>query len=215
MGPREIGEGMPSSPCGHDIEWGLHRKADGRLSREEAEALERQVVSCSACQERAALLEWAGNALRQGRKAVPVGFSEKVLRRVGELQRSRRVREGPATALRWLSGAVTALAAGLVVLTVLRTPRQTVPEPPRVPVELQLAGAQARTVAVAGDFNGWDAATMKKGDDGVWRISLSLPPGRYQYAFVIDKEKWVPDAQAATLVDSGYGGADSVLDISL
>ncbi len=207
---------MSSKPCGHDIEQWLHKKADGRLSPEEAAALERQVVTCSACRERAELLEWAGDALRQGRRAVPVAFSDKVMRRVAELRLPRRVRERrPATGLRWLPAAVTALAAGLVVLAVLRVPKPTLPEPPRVPVELQLAGANARTVAVVGDFNGWDAATMKKGDDGVWRISLSLPPGRYQYAFVVDKETWVPDPQAATVVDSGYGAADSVLDISL
>jgi anti-sigma factor RsiW len=206
---------MSSNPCGHDIEWWLHKKADGRLSPEEAAALERQVGTCSACQERAELLEWAGRALRQGRRAVPVGFSDTVLRRAAESRLPRRVRERPATGLRWLPAAVTALAAGLVLLAVLRAPKPTLLEPPRVPVELRLAGANARTVAVVGDFNGWDAATMKKGDDGVWRISLSLPPGRYQYAFVVDKETWVPDPQAATLVDSGYGGADSVLDISL
>jgi hypothetical protein len=49
----------------------------------------------------------------------------------------------------------------------------------------------------------------------VWKTRLSLPPGRYRYAFVVDSEKWVADPQAATVVDSGYGGADSVLDISL
>lgn len=206
---------MPSNACGHDIEWWLHQRADGRLSPEEAEALERQVGACSACRERAELLEWAGNALRQGRRALPVAFSDRVLRRAAELGLPRGVRDRPATGLRWLPAAVTALAAGLVLLAVLRVPRQTLPEPPRVPVELRLAGAKAGTVAVVGDFNGWDAASMKKGEDGVWRISLSLPPGRYQYAFVIDKEKWVPDPQAATLVDSGYGGADAVLDISL
>jgi 1,4-alpha-glucan branching enzyme len=88
-------------------------------------------------------------------------------------------------------------------------------EAPHVQVELKLAGEKARTVAVAGDFNGWDAVVMKKGEDGVWKTRLSLPPGRYRYAFVVDSEKWVADPQAATVVDSGYGGADSVLDISL
>ncbi len=204
---------MPSDQCGHDIERWLHKKADGRLSPEEAVALERQLGTCSACHERAALLEWAGSTLRQVRRAVPLAFTDKVLRRTAELRSPRPARERPG--LRWLSPALTALAAVLLVLTVLRTPWHTLPEPPRVPVELKLAGAKARSVAVVGDFNGWDAATMKKGDDGVWRISLSLPPGRYQYAFVVDKEKWLPDPQAATLVDSGYGGADSVLDISL
>ena len=70
---------MSSNPCGHDIEQWLHKRADGRLSPEEAAALLRQVGTCSACRERAELLEWAGNALRQGRRAVPVAFSDNVI----------------------------------------------------------------------------------------------------------------------------------------
>jgi len=206
---------MSSSSCGHDIEELLHKRADARLSLEESAVLERLVGSCGVCRERASLLEWAGRTLRAGRRAAPVGFADRVLRRVAELERPPRLRERPATVLRWLPAAVTALAAGLVVVTVLRLPRSNPVEPARIPVELKLAGAQARTVAVVGDFNGWDAASMRKGEDGVWRISLSLPPGRYQYAFVVDQETWVPDPQAATVVDSGYGGADSVLDIPL
>ena len=56
---------------------------------------------------------------------------------------------------------------------------------------------------------------MKKGEDGVFRVQLALPPGRYQYAFLVDEHVWVPDPRAATIVDSGYGGADSVLDLTL
>ncbi len=133
----------------------------------------------------------------------------------GGTRSRRRLRESRPTVLRWLPAAATALAVGFLALTVLRPSKHAALEPPRVPVELKLAGAKARTVAVAGDFNGWAAAAMKNGEDGVWRIQLSLPPGRYQYAFVVDEQKWVPDPQAATLVDSGYGGADSVLDIPL
>jgi hypothetical protein len=183
---------MSSNPCRHPIEAWLHKKADGRLSPEEAVALEQQVGSCGACQERVAVFEWAGTTLR-GQRALPVGFSDNVLRRA----------------------AVSALAVCLVVLTVYVFRSHTPLEAPHVQVELKLAGEKARTVAVVGDFNGWDAVTMKKGEDGVWRTRLSLPPGRYRYAFVVDRDKWVADPQSATVVESGYGGADSVLDISL
>jgi hypothetical protein len=56
---------------------------------------------------------------------------------------------------------------------------------------------------------------MKQGVDGIWRVRLSLHPGRYQYAFVVDGEKWMPDPRATTVVDSGFSGANSVLDVSL
>jgi 1,4-alpha-glucan branching enzyme len=80
---------------------------------------------------------------------------------------------------------------------------------------LELTDVAARSVSVAGDFNDWQAAGMQKGADGVWRIRLSLRPGRYQYAFVVDDARWVADPRAATLVDSGYGGANSVIEVSL
>jgi anti-sigma factor RsiW len=205
---------MSSNPCRHPIEAWLHKKADGRLSPEEAVALEQQVGSCRSCQERVALFEWAGKTLH-GQRAIPAGFTNNVLRRVAALRSPHRFRERPPTFLRWLPAAISALALGLVASTVYVFRHHTPLEPPHVQVELKLAGEKARTVAVAGDFNGWDAVTMKKGEDGVWRTRLSLPPGRYRYAFVVDRDKWVADPHSATVVESGYGGTDSVLDLSL
>lgn len=191
----------------------LQKKADGRLSPQEAAALEQQVGSCSVCRERADLSEWANNTLSKQR-AVPIGLSDKVLRRVAELRSPPRSRERP-WAGHWRPAAVTALALCFFVLTLYFFRNRTPLEAPRLQVELKLDGGKARSVAVVGDFNGWDAVTMKKGEDGVWSTRLSLPPGRYRYAFVVDQVKWVPDPRSATLVDSGYGGSDSVLDISL
>jgi anti-sigma factor RsiW len=205
---------MSGNPCRHPIEGWLHKKADGRLTPEEAVALEQQVGGCGSCQERVALFDWAGKTLR-GQRALPAGFADNVMRHVAALRSPQRLRERPRTALRWLTAAVSALAVGLVVLTVYPFRNHTPLVPPHVQVELKLAGEKARTVAVVGDFNGWDAVTMKKGEDGVWRARLSLPPGRYRYAFVVDREKWVADPHSDTVVESGYGGADSVLDVSL
>src|SRR6267378_4309902 len=45
-----------------------------------------------------------------------------------------------------------------------------------------------RQVSLAGDFNNWDtsATPMQKGPDGIWRLSLPLGPGRYEYRFFGD-----------------------------
>jgi glycosidase len=55
-------------------------------------------------------------------------------------------------------------------------------------VEVALPGASAATsVGVAGAFNGWDpTATPATFRLGAWRASLTLPPGRYPFKFVID-----------------------------
>ena len=46
----------------------------------------------------------------------------------------------------------------------------------------------ARRVSLAGDFNNWDPEDMPmyKGSDGVWYLTVSLPPGRHEYRFVAD-----------------------------
>lgn len=201
--------------CGHDIDELLHKRADGRLSGDEAALLERQTAACASCRERAALLDWAVEGLSRERP-LPATLPDAVMRRIRKLEPSRPL-QAPARAVvrRWLpAAAALVVGVGALVLSqgVRRTPFDGAA---RVQVELRLAGAQARSVAVAGDWNGWDAVTMEKGEDGVFRVRLSLEPGRYQYAFLVDERRWVPDPSAATSLDSGYGGSNSVLDLTL
>jgi anti-sigma factor RsiW len=201
--------------CGHDIDELLHKRADGRLSRDEASELERQTSACAECRERALLLSWAVERLRQDQRASSAALSDEVLRRVRRLESRPHRALGRVVALRWLpAAAILALGVGGLALYHSLT-RAPLAGPPQVAVELQLAAAKARSVAVAGDFNGWDAVTMQKGEDGVFRVRLALARGRYQYAFLVDGRTWVPDPRAATIVDSGYGGSDSVLDLTL
>jgi hypothetical protein len=47
--------------------------------------------------------------------------------------------------------------------------------------------SNARAVALVGDFNGWSAEATPlepTGVDGVWAVTVPLPRGRYEYAFV-------------------------------
>jgi anti-sigma factor RsiW len=202
--------------CGHEIDLLLHKRADGRLSTDEASALERLTSACTACRERSLLLDWTVETFRHERE-VPVHLPDAVMRRLPAVVPSRTpgAPSRPAFALRWAPLAA-ALTVGIGALVVYQSGRPAPPDVrPPVEVELQLANGRASSVAVAGDFNGWDAVGMTKGTDGVFRVRLALSPGRYQYAFLVDGQTWVADPRAATIVDSGYGGADSVLDLSL
>jgi hypothetical protein len=208
-------EGSMSTRCRQFAE-PLHQKMDGRLPEVEAAALAQHLAECPACAERSERLQWMADALQQGRKSVAPGFTDRVLRRVAEPRPARPIAEAPRGFWGWApmaAGLVLALGVSLAGWVRFSTPRA--PESPRVQVELELSDVQAHTVAVAGDFNGWDASQMKQGDDGVWRVRLSLQPGRYQYAFVVDGKTWMPDPRASTVVDSGFSGANSVLDVSL
>jgi len=71
-------------------------------------------------------------------------------------------------------------------------------------VRFVLVEPGARRVALVGDFNGWSAdATplVVDGREGTWEVSVPLPPGRHQYAFVVDGVRWVADPAAPTTMD--------------
>jgi len=103
----------------------------------------------------------------------------------------------------------------LVMFWVARPHAPTVDASGKVAVQFVLAAPQATRVAVAGDFNGWSSeqSQLVRSADGTFRLQVSLPPGHYQYQFVVDGERWVPDPLAAEVVDDGFGGKNAVLRI--
>jgi hypothetical protein len=202
-------------PICRDVTERLYRGGHGRPEAADASAIDAHLAACEGCRRQAERLAAATVALRHQR-TLPDGFGERLQRRIVE-SRGRRKPQRPARPVAWRllpAAAALVLAVGLARFVPRADPQV---EPPRITVELSLAKADARHVTVAGDFNDWqvDAARMVRGQDGVWRIRLQLPPGRYQYVFVVDENEWIADPQASTVVDSGFSGANSVLDLSL
>lgn len=72
----------------------------------------------------------------------------------------------------------------------------------------------ARKVSVVGDFNEWspDANPMKKGEDGVWSIYINIPPGEYEYKFVVDGN-YIVDPNNPNTVPDPYGGENSLIKV--
>lgn len=72
----------------------------------------------------------------------------------------------------------------------------------------------AKVVYLAGNFNNWNPTelTMKK-EDGVWKISLELEPGTYQYKYVIEGTNWKEDPEAPGYVDDGFGGYNGIFSL--
>ncbi len=79
-------------------------------------------------------------------------------------------------------------------------------------VELSLHMPQARSAVVAGTFNNWNTrqTPMRKESGSAWRATLSLPPGRYEYRFVVDGQ-WISDPNAREHVPNKFGSTNSVL----
>jgi len=74
-----------------------------------------------------------------------------------------------------------------------------------------VAYPEAKSVTVAGDFNGWTDVPLKRGKDGIWTLRLDLPPGRYEYSFKVNGQKWVPDPRADEYVKSYGDQVNSVI----
>ena len=70
----------------------------------------------------------------------------------------------------------------------------------------------AESVAVAGDFNGWNPEPLEPSGDGSWRRSRPAPPaGRHRYKLVVDGRRWIADPRNGTREPDPYGGWNSVL----
>jgi hypothetical protein len=81
-------------------------------------------------------------------------------------------------------------------------------------VQFELEFPQAETVALAGSFNDWsDSATQftRHEGSGVWSVTIPLAPGRHEYLFVVDGERWIPDPRAHAAVDDGFGNLNSMI----
>ena len=86
---------------------------------------------------------------------------------------------------------------------------------PKIWHEFTFHAPDAKAVFLAGTFNQWDPAkTLLKNDKhGHWKIEMVLPPGRYEYRFVVDGV-WQSDPRAMESTINEFGGANSVLTIA-
>lgn len=82
-------------------------------------------------------------------------------------------------------------------------------------VRFTLSAPSAKSVAITGSFNRWDPYGQPlsgPGRRGVWSITLPLPSGRYEYAFIINGTTWMTDPGSVN-VDDGFGGKNSVVEV--
>ena len=79
------------------------------------------------------------------------------------------------------------------------------------PTQFTFPAPTTQQVSLAGDFNNWDtrAAPMQKGPDGIWRLSVPLAPGRYEYRFFADG-MWHNDPAAQQKAANALGTENCV-----
>ena len=73
---------------------------------------------------------------------------------------------------------------------------------------------EAGEMYLTGDFVQWNPKLipMKKGKDGLWKAKVLLPPGRYEYKFIMDGQ-WVQDIPGAERVPNPFGTENGVIQV--
>jgi 1,4-alpha-glucan branching enzyme len=80
-------------------------------------------------------------------------------------------------------------------------------------VRFQLVRDPGNEVYVAGTFNNWDSHAHPLTflpDAGSYLATLTLPPGRHEYKFVVNG-KWCPDPKCPETVPNPLGDVNSVI----
>ncbi len=78
-------------------------------------------------------------------------------------------------------------------------------------VPFEFVAQDAQKVFLAGNFNNWDtlASPMKKDKKGIWKTTVSLTPGRYEYRFLKDGS-WENDPACFDCVPNEFGSQNCV-----
>jgi hypothetical protein len=135
---------------------------------------------------------------------------------LGWLLRPRTIRLSPLSSL-------AMAAAAVAVIALLPNGGSQAPQPgpgavavTEILVEFSLEAPGATTVAVAGDFSGWESEfVLDDADgDGIWTGRIPIEPGVHQYMFVINGTDWVTDPRAQRYSDDGFGNRNAVLAVS-
>ena len=84
----------------------------------------------------------------------------------------------------------------------------------KVTFSIDLSGANE--VILMGDFNNWNPKkhVMKQNKNGVWNTVVSLPPGSYQYKFLVDGQ-WREDPKNHQTCLNCFGSYNNILNLDV
>lgn len=112
----------------------------------------------------------------------------------------------------------TAPSAAVPAITRVANVVNRAAEETPVPTQFVLDAPRAASVALVGDFNGWDRGATPLGRDsasGVWTAVVQVRPGRHVYAFLVDGKAWTLDPRAPRVKDPDYGSEQSVMIVGV
>jgi len=82
-------------------------------------------------------------------------------------------------------------------------------------VTFSLENADAHEVFLIGDFNKWNPKThpMKSDENGTWIRNIIIPPGKYEYKFLVDGQ-WKEDPQNDQLSPNCFGTNNNIINVT-
>lgn len=91
------------------------------------------------------------------------------------------------------------------------------PRTPRRPstkqaIAFEYFDPSATVVTLVGDFNKWDlkARPLKRDAGRLWKVTVRLEPGIYQYKFVVNGERWEEDPLNLHRILNEHGTYNSI-----
>jgi hypothetical protein len=112
-----------------------------------------------------------------------------------------------AVTRRMLDGTIAAQSAALSAAASDSQGRQL--------VQFVLVAPEAKSVSVVGDFNDWNAKAtpLSSASGNMWSVEIPLTPGRYNYIFMVDGTRLVPDPAAPRAPVDAFGQPNSVITV--
>lgn len=108
--------------------------------------------------------------------------------------------------------AFTALAASLVLMVKVFM-FASVPVPAETAYRFVIYQPEAKQVALAGSFSGWQPMEMHKAGRGYWQVMIPLKKGEYSYSYIVNGDKQLPDPTVQAKQSDGFGGENSIINI--
>jgi len=201
---------------------------DQILDAESAQHVEEHLKSCSVCREEYSKLKQVVFSLNSiSPQPAPADFTQNIMAKISQedvqiqsswMDRIKKQVFIPQLSLRLVGAAAAAALIVFFAFTfIFNTPDTSLICSAEVQFSLKISDGKAHTVAITGDFNGWNPQANLLEDpegDGIWTGTLKLEPGRYEYMFVLDGEKWFPDPNALRYVKDGFGNRNAILEIN-
>jgi len=206
----------------------LNPYIDKALDADMTKQIDEHLKSCSACnKEYQSLKEVIASLNSLSTQPAPADFTQNLMTKISQeeiqiqtswIDNLKKRISIPRFSFRLAGAAAVAVLVVFLAFTFIFNTPDTYPIcSAEVQFSLKINDNKAHTVAIAGDFNGWNPQTNLLEDpegNGIWTGTLKLEPGRYEYMFVLDGEKWFPDPNALRYVKDGFGNKNAILEIN-